>query len=1155
MLKKYYLAFFLLIYSLSAYSSSIWDDIAQCVTDLCNCDSKPKDEVWNKNPKYRPNVKLNPICAPWNKEAGRDSDNCLMKYEMPQPGIGFYHQYCAQKTSDSTFFDPKINIRAVSCNAFACWSKSTTLKWDGECVVWPGPYIIPLLRICARVAMPSVPPDELHKKAIPADPGYTKGIHLNEFGADVPDDLTMKDEQGNVLNFDKPKLCAYVDPGLVNILSEKGVNTDLLDWKPNSQPLHKTNTLHPVIAVLVWLFDEGTPNISKMLGTLLESTGADKVPNIKVFEVILKTIGQLIEKFHDLVKLLLEQIGSLNSVVEDEKLGCVEIPLGPYPPPYCPTLEFIIPTPTISPICSKKNADGKFKQISQDPCVVSRLNNNIINNVVRISLDNLVPLCKDANIDSPKTDQCVTITPYSLSPKDIHAKTEQRDTIKPCPDTTGSGFCVKTTIPLKCSVTAPDIGCQDGFRVVYGQKIGDTIKQYDYYVDDLVDCNSSDASGKTACQLVWGINTGEFIDVPLPFLPTEGPYDILSLKKTGISLQDNHNIAAPVVRNFAVAIARNTLPDPDITSSLPRDPKSICVSEDGELVGCVKRVLDGYVMKAYSCDNSPDPRLQCSTKKYFTPEFIAALEVLDKDGKKINSTSRVVAPLTVNTIPKLPPGTTEKVINLAGLQFSSFMAFISDDTSEYIAIPFSSSDTHLLNPLTRYGDYEEFQGNKIPIDRQTMRPMNAGRYLTGLEYKNGQYIHGGTHACLQPKDMVKCTPGNYPDSNPPQEANCVLTKLLETDIVDCDHFFSEVIMKRYSALRICNPDLKEGKNQPGCKVLESLDGEKQKNSVTIYQCKSVVCYENNIHPGTEICKISVDVKDRLVPDSFTPNSSGIPINQEGQNFVLTYRGGATAATLEGTLKSTPNYDIKNISQGTPNYNKKTQAIRDKTLLELGLCIPYPVPTCDAIPSPTSDSGNATWPETKIGQKATGVCQAGFVSAASLKRYCTSDAQHQKVEWETLPPDAGCQPIYLVNGLPLKFTRNASYPKFPHKEEYDKTTKIGTISVGDRAGAQNLDLTNNLVSPLCLSYDFDININALEYFTLGDSINNYFDGIYLLISLNNQIIYGATSTKDERLILDKTNILSRLIDGSNNIKICIKTKNSKNLKLTMKYKLK
>lgn len=547
-LKKYYIAFFLLMYSIPAYSS-VWDDIATCFSDPCNCGSGTEDEIWNGKVKWG-NVKPNPICAPWNKKAGRKTDNCLMQFEMPKPGIWFYLKYCAQKTSDSTYFNPKINVRTTSCNALACWSKSTNLKGNGECAVWAGAYAVPVLRICARIAMPKVPADALHTEEIPADNGYTAGKHLNMVGVEEndarildEDDKPVLDEQGNPISFDKPKLCAYIDPGLVNLISASGFSADILDIYPYNQPLHKTTKLHPIMQVLLFFLGQENANLPKLLGELLDSLGADKIPGLNVLETILKQIGKLLSKMQAAVVGILKKFGSLNGDVR-EPLGCVEIPLGPFPPPYCPTLDFIQPTPTISTICSKKNRDGKFRQNSEDACVVSRLNNNIIHNVVRISLDNLVPLCK-GKMDPAKTDQCVKINPSLLSAKDIHTATKQRDTIKPCPDPTGNGYCVDTKIPLKCSVASLN-SCQDGFRIVYGQKIGKTTKPYDYYVDDLEDCDPNKVPNKIACQEVWGINTGEFIDVPLVFTKPN-PTDSLREHR---KLKDNNNTKTSSPRTF-----------------------------------------------------------------------------------------------------------------------------------------------------------------------------------------------------------------------------------------------------------------------------------------------------------------------------------------------------------------------------------------------------------------------------------------------------------------------------------------------------------------------------------------------------------------------------------------------------------------------------
>ncbi|KAJ6645054.1 hypothetical protein Bhyg_00255 [Pseudolycoriella hygida] len=862
--------------------SSFFGAIGDCFKDLCNCGYDEIEEIWNGKVVRR--IKPDPICPPYNKRAGREFDNCLNQFDPPKAGTFFYLQHCAERTSDSTYFSPKIRIRYQTClPLMACWSETATLQGDGECKVWfTASAFPPAFRICARVAMPEVPAGTgLNQKGTPADPGYTQGIHLNDVGAPENDEQ-FTTSQGTLQTFNRPKLCAYSDPGIINLCSSAGCQLDPMDWNLYKQPLHKTNKLHPITKVLIFFVEQGqAANLPSLLGKLLELLNAEQIPGLDVLQIIVKAIGKVIDFVGQAFVGLLKQFGTLNNAVDDYKFGCVELPLGPYPPPYCPSLSNTFTSASIYTICSKKTPGNQFSQTSNDACVVSKLRNNPIHNAIRISLDNLVPLCKNNQDDPQSTTKCIKIKPFDsaarLMAQVVHQKTNYLDIIKPCSKSTPIGeICVNTKIPLKCSVnTGAD--CQDGFRVVYAQRIGDTSTISDYFVDDIPNCGNSNASGKSICQEIWGINTGEFIDVPVIFPRNQDNTDLDLLKET-VTLKDDNNIP----RTFTASIARTNMSDTTIDPPLSRDSKTICVIESGSLVGCTNRAAEGYVIKTYNCtvDQSKLQELgvRCSSNNnYFTPEFIASLQVIDKGGQIIDSTSTIVAPLSVNTTPTVKKGTTEKLINLAGLDFSSFMAFIPDDRSEYIALPFS--DKNSLNPLTRYGEYKD---NKLPYDLDTGKSVEDAIYLRGLEYVNGQYIHGGTHGCLQPKNINKCVPGV-------ENNNCVLTKLSETDIVDCTKFHEKAAS--YPSLRLCRKD--EIKKQQNCKKLENIEGNK------------------DLHGGR-----------------------------------------------------------------ATNYDPKTQAIRDKTSQELGLCTPYPLPKCAA-----EESGNATWPETTVGELATGTCKAGFTRHA------------------------------------------------------------------------------------------------------------------------------------------------------------------------------
>ncbi|MFU7502701.1 MAG: hypothetical protein ACE1S7_04560 [Candidatus Tisiphia sp.] len=195
------------------------------------------------------------------------------------------------------------------------------MNWDGECILWPGAYALPLLRICTRVAVPAVAPTALNSKGTPTDPGYTPGKHLNDVGF-TEDDKPIIGSDGKPFN--RPKLCAYNDPGLVNLVSATGVHLDPMDWNPIRQPLHKTDELHPFAKILKFLIDiKSSMSISVLLGKLLDMIASDNTPGLDVIKEIVKWIGYIFEQqwMYEVAKQIVEALGSLNRSVDDYQFG------------------------------------------------------------------------------------------------------------------------------------------------------------------------------------------------------------------------------------------------------------------------------------------------------------------------------------------------------------------------------------------------------------------------------------------------------------------------------------------------------------------------------------------------------------------------------------------------------------------------------------------------------------------------------------------------------------------------------------------------------------------------------------------------------------------------------------------------------------------
>lgn len=1011
MLKKYLLALFLFLYSPYIYAG-FWSDFEKCLSNPCNCGAGQVGEYWNDKLKV-PDADRNPYCPPYNKKAGREG-TCLLQFDYPNSAN--YFQHCAEATKESTYFEPKIRVRYQSCNFAACWTQSTSLDWNGECVMWPTSYGLPLVRVCARIAVPSVDPTPLNPNGSPADPGYTKGFHLNEKGETQADEKYSIDEY-NFASYDRPKLCAYSDPGLLNLLSNTGLHEDLMDYNPVRQPLHASDTLSPLAKVLKSLLElSKTMSWPEILGTLIGMLGsAADIPGLDTIQEVLKYLGKVLNVIPNIFIYVIEQVGKLNSSVDSYQFGCVELPLGPYPPPYCPTISPFISSPSVQRICSKRDAQNNYNfiQNSDDPCVISKLPNNIINNSVRISLNRLIPLCK-VNDDPTKTDKCVKIqnleSIYSASI--IHTASGKRDILPKClTSSTSKDLCVITKIDYNKDI-----------RIVYGQKIGNSSRPQDYYVVDetIPDCSAASAKSNTTCQEVWGVNIGEFEDISLPFpkIQPQEVADLLPLKST-VTLHDNTNKP----RNLTASIAYFKGPNAG-----DQDPKDICVSEGSDLVGCIERANTGYKILTYECGEGAP--LACSKPlDYYNPQFIAKLMVEDKVPNKTKgydfiqyTTTTIATPLSISDTraPANKPSTS--TVNLAGNIFNTFMAYIPNPTAHdnvYSAPPFSG--TRSFNPLSIYGIYEN---DKVPYDSSTGVEDTSALYLYGLEYLNGKYIQGGTHGCMMLADSSHCSPRI-------DETNCVLAKLTETDEISCEAFAK----------------LKEGyKNYPGYinfRICAPLDKDctqvGKQEGITIHTCKAnVLCYKNIKHDGVEVCKVSQDIKDRIKPDPSEPN-----ITDKHYTVKFIQKKGELPS---GTVY---NEDIY------PEYDQLTQGLRDKTAQELNLCAKTIIPQCLAITSADNDSGNATWGAphndgslgpVNIGTLVTGICKAGWVPINPSKppqRYCLSSIKDKKVKWADLPSGVGCQEF-----KGLAYTYDSDLPiTNPLDYTFDTAKKSGTFTLG------------------------------------------------------------------------------------------------------------
>lgn len=797
-------------------SAGFWDAIGECFKDPCNCGdgSSTKYENWDGTRYNR--GKKNYLCPPWNKNGGRHDNTCLVRAKdadgsgapgFPGAGIGYYENLCGEATPSSSYFTPKIRVRGQQCNIAACWTTNNTLDWDGECVTLAGGYALPLHRMCARIALPK---DDI--RDLSADPGYTKGKHLNFEGVEE-DDEPVYGNDGTLLVFDPPKLCLYKDPSFFS--TEDGL--DVMDLDPNKQSYHKTKELHPVIKVIKF-FVEAASSVAQspfdLLGALfgLMDNGEDGETTFgSVMKDIMSFLGDVIEWVGDLLISFLDEVGQINRAVNAKNYGCVKLPLGPFPPPYCEQVAPFFQVARTYNICSKDSSGNLLPSTGNNPCVVSTINNNFVHNSVRVGYETMVPLCR--NGENPMTtDICVDIENLGAfsSSKGLHVSTAFRDLIKHCDDAATGAPCIRTMLPHTCSVTSN--GCQDGFRVVYGEKLGSTLTAKPYFRDDLSDCpNSSSAT----CQEIWGVNMGEFIDISLAFPSVQTSSDMAPLAET-FDLVDKGGRTAHFNSSIVKVSGFNS------TYEFTQEPNQFCVFEGDFVVGCNQRVNHSGA-KIDNC-SSGVAGISCNTS-YFSPKFIVSYSEAG------DSTSALMAPLSVyNSSANL-----NSFINLAGVEFESF---VTNDS--FISKPFSGDNSP--NPSSLFGVYQD---NTLPVVGTTINEKAV--YISGLEYINGAYHLGGKYACLTNINDERC---------PDNIEMCVLAKLLNKDTVRCSAFSSK--MSQYGGLSLCVGA------QNSCAVIDSLS-KISGGIINIRDCGTQgKCYDG----GAELCEISYDPTDRQDPSAF-----------------------------------------------------------------------------------------------------------------------------------------------------------------------------------------------------------------------------------------------------------------------------------------------
>ena len=656
-------------------------NITTLLGDIANYTSPANPaNIANVNP-LRHNFRYaNQACMPFNRYSGRVG--CLKQFQPPiTPFLPTYRVYCAEADPNSSATNPSIVLRMQACNLFSCFTKSTSLNAGGaQCVTWPTQYGIPTIRFCARVSANRIsqmqdtnnkylvyssivpvsspnyaPPDSplLGRPVIKytEDDGYMYHF-LDTNGYPRPDGGVPN---GSGYQLYLPKICLYEDPSYVEALSGGYMESYRLK-QPNGTAAMDTYDRNIYSQFLHYGSDGGhqNPGFMAFMGTTVNQ-------NLYVERKFFFT-GQNSYFYNSNPA----QIADENNILSDKSwnnkkspwgnnssdyakwvdnfvakkynsLGCTHLPLGPYPPPFCPTLAAQPSGVTMQPICatttiynpnSSQYVANYIDSTLAEPCVKSTVNNNFIQNAVRASVDSITPICLPLNATgSLGTGFCATVKLNGATLSSIY--NSKRDTLPKCvagaadappvnaPCVTPPPVCnpgAGTPPPLNCAAT--DITPASGnFRIVYGMQAykDGPVTPLKGYPSDIAGNICSSNNILYPCVTIYGVNTGAYSDVIFDL----GNIAITSsnfYKSPNISLRglnDSIFTVSPYISYQGIGQA-NITPTP-AAGNLKLPPNSMCVSyinnaNPGKIknAGCTKRAPPPQ-LRSYCCSNPGSP--------------------------------------------------------------------------------------------------------------------------------------------------------------------------------------------------------------------------------------------------------------------------------------------------------------------------------------------------------------------------------------------------------------------------------------------------------------------------------------------------------------------------------------------------------------------
>jgi len=205
-----------------------------------------------------------------------------------------------------------------------------------------------------------------------------------------------------------------------------------------------------------------------------------------------------------------------------------------------------------------------------------------------------------------------------------------------------------------------------------------------------------------------------------------------------------------------------------------------------------------------------------------------------------------------------------------------------------------------------------------------------------------------------------------------------------------------------------------------------------------------------------------------------------------------------------------------------NYDKTKYAIRDKTPYEMSLCTDIPQPKCPATSNYSSqEDGYAVWPETTVGQMATGSCAVGWVPVAPLQRWCVPSVTDPDKD------PSGSNKTFIFSRLYTKDSSgNRVYSNVKCKSyqitlvsrtdtfsvNYTRSTTSNSSNYSGNVTLGLYDYTGtNIISAgtytSTLTFNVPDSVSNIDYFRITAMANDDF----ALVKVNNTAVYSSPST--------------------------------------------